>query len=53
LNVVPGWGGAGIIYTLSAIGDNIGIGILCAINSGFLIFECLYGLWQIKAVRKR
>ncbi|KAJ3192576.1 Secretory carrier-associated membrane protein 5 [Irineochytrium annulatum] len=47
---IPGWGGAGVIYTLSEIGDQIGTGILCAIASGLLGFEVLYGLWQIKAV---
>ncbi|KAI8846779.1 scamp family-domain-containing protein [Chytridium lagenaria] len=48
---IPGWGGAGIIYTLSQLGSNPGTGILCAIASSFLIFEVVYGLWQVKAVQ--
>ncbi|KAJ3211415.1 Secretory carrier-associated membrane protein 5 [Dinochytrium kinnereticum] len=47
---IPGWGGAGIIYCLSQIGSNPGAGILCAIASSLLIFEVVYGVWQIKAV---
>ncbi|KAJ3117300.1 Secretory carrier-associated membrane protein 5 [Phlyctochytrium bullatum] len=47
---IPGWGGAGVIYTLAQIGSNPGAGILCAIASGLLIFEVVYGVWQMKAV---
>ncbi|KAI9355953.1 scamp family-domain-containing protein, partial [Zopfochytrium polystomum] len=47
---IPGWGGAGVIYTLQQLGSNIGVGILCAIASTLLIFEVVYGLWQMKAV---
>ncbi|KAJ3307942.1 hypothetical protein HDU76_004233, partial [Blyttiomyces sp. JEL0837] len=47
---IPGWGGAGIIYSLEQLGSNPAVGILCAIASGLLIFEIVFGLWQIKAV---
>ncbi|KAJ1554078.1 hypothetical protein HK405_006085 [Cladochytrium tenue] len=47
---IPGWGGAGVIYTLQQLGSNIGVGVLCAVSSGLLIFEVVFGLWQIKAV---
>ncbi|KAI9206298.1 scamp family-domain-containing protein [Polychytrium aggregatum] len=47
---IPGWGGAGVIYTLSQMGNNLPSGILCAISSAFLIGEVVYGLWQIKTV---
>ncbi|KAJ3097898.1 hypothetical protein HDU97_004476 [Phlyctochytrium planicorne] len=47
---IPGWGGAGVIYCLSQIGSSPGAGILCAIASGLLIFEVVYGVWQMKAV---
>ncbi|KAJ3096852.1 Secretory carrier-associated membrane protein 5 [Phlyctochytrium planicorne] len=48
---IPGWGGAGVIYSLSQLGSNIAVGALCAVSSSLLIFEVVYGLWQIKAVQ--
>ncbi|KAI8927040.1 scamp family-domain-containing protein [Entophlyctis helioformis] len=48
---IAGWGGAGVIYTLGQFGSNIGSAILCMISSAFLIFQVMYGLWQIKAVQ--
>ncbi|KAJ3411928.1 Secretory carrier-associated membrane protein 5 [Chytridiales sp. JEL 0842] len=47
---IPGWGGAGVIYTLAQMGTNLGSAVMCAISSAILIFEVVYGLWQIKAV---
>ncbi|KAJ3041942.1 Secretory carrier-associated membrane protein 2 [Rhizophlyctis rosea] len=47
---VPGWGGSGVIVTIAQLGKNVGSGVLCAIAAGLLIFQCVYGLWQIKAV---
>ncbi|KAJ3025272.1 UNVERIFIED_CONTAM: hypothetical protein HDU68_007317 [Siphonaria sp. JEL0065] len=48
---IPGWGGAGIIYCISNIGSNIGIGVMCALCSAGFIWNVVYGLWQVKAVR--
>ncbi|KAI8849875.1 hypothetical protein BC829DRAFT_390865, partial [Chytridium lagenaria] len=36
---IPGWGGAGVIYSLSLLGSNLAVGILCAIASSLFIFE--------------
>ncbi|KAJ3055049.1 Secretory carrier-associated membrane protein 5 [Rhizophlyctis rosea] len=46
---VPGWGGSGVIITIAQLGNNVGSGVICAIATGLLIFQCVYGLWQIKA----
>ncbi|KAJ3125074.1 hypothetical protein HK100_011006 [Physocladia obscura] len=48
---IPGWGGAGIIYCISELGSNIGDGVMCAICSAGYIWQVVYGLWQLKAVR--
>ncbi|ORY50096.1 scamp-domain-containing protein, partial [Rhizoclosmatium globosum] len=48
---IPGWGGAGIIYCISNIGSNIGLGVMCAITSAGFIYQVVYGMWQVKAVR--
>ncbi|TPX67052.1 hypothetical protein SpCBS45565_g04006 [Spizellomyces sp. 'palustris'] len=45
---IPGWGGCGVILALSQLGKNVPSGVLCAISAGLFIFECVYGLWQIK-----
>lgn len=45
---IPGWGGAGIIYTIATIGSDVGCGIVCGIASGLLCFEVVYGLWSVK-----
>ncbi len=47
---MPGWGGAGVIYSLSAFGENAAVGILSSVTSAFLIFEVVFGLWQIKVL---
>ncbi|KAI8612758.1 scamp family-domain-containing protein [Chytriomyces sp. MP71] len=48
---IPGWGGAGIIYAMSEIGSNVGIGVMCAITAAGFIWQVVYGLWQLKSVR--
>ncbi len=40
---------SGIIYTLSTIGSNLAVGVLCAAASTLLILECVYGLWAIRS----
>ncbi|KAJ3086162.1 Ubiquitin-conjugating enzyme E2 G2, partial [Quaeritorhiza haematococci] len=46
---IPGWGGAGVIYSMSQLGNNLGSGICCIIASIFMISQVVYGLWQIKS----
>ncbi|KAJ3210917.1 hypothetical protein HDU82_007145 [Entophlyctis luteolus] len=48
---IPGWGGAGIIYCISEIGSDVGLGIMCSLCSAGYIWQVVYGLWQVKAVR--
>ncbi|KAL7746543.1 hypothetical protein RI367_008070 [Sorochytrium milnesiophthora] len=47
---VPGWGGAGVITTISQFSLNVVSGIICIISTASLGFQVLYGLWQITNV---
>ncbi|KAL2917464.1 hypothetical protein HK105_203130 [Polyrhizophydium stewartii] len=47
---ITGWGGAGVIYTLSMFSTDMGAAVLCLIASCCFIFQIIYGLWQVKAV---
>eukprot|EP00842_Homolaphlyctis_polyrhiza_P006680 jgi/Hompol1/7012/HPOL_002825-RA len=46
---IPGWGGAGFIYMFAQFSNNLGSGVLCLIATACFVFQCVYGLWQIKA----
>ncbi|KAJ3163469.1 Secretory carrier-associated membrane protein 5 [Geranomyces michiganensis] len=46
---IPGWGGAGVILTLAQFKNNVGSAILCIIASSLLIFQVVYGTWQIRS----
>jgi hypothetical protein len=46
---IPGWGGAGFIYTLQAFAKNqIGAGVLCILALSLFWGQCLYGLWHLR-----
>ncbi|KAI8922258.1 scamp family-domain-containing protein [Powellomyces hirtus] len=46
---IPGWGGAGVIITLAQFKVNVPSAIICLISSALLIFEVIFGTWQIKS----
>lgn len=49
---VQGWGGAGFIYVLEALtAGQIVSSVLSVISFASMVFEVIYGLWQIKGVQ--